>query len=142
MLWWPRLEASTYKTMGNFVISENGFVRKLADVEFAEDIITTKNTKDQWAVIDKLVKAWAKRAPDDVEAITINLDQYRETTDDKKFGQTTGGKDQERRFKLAFPSALQAIIRTVYKSNELQFDSKFYDEFAKRYSFFRVAEKD
>lgn len=127
--------------MDNIVIAENGRIRKFSDIELAEDIINTKNKKDHWAVIDKLVKAWAKRAPDDVEAVEINLTQYRETLDDKKFGQTLGGKDQERRFKMAFPYSLLMMIRSVYRANELPTDKKFYEDFAQRYPYFRVARK-
>jgi hypothetical protein len=128
--------------MNNIVIAENGRVRSFEDMELAEDIIKTKNTKDSWAVIDKLVNAWARRAPEDVKALEINLTQYRENAVDKVFGQTVGGKDQERRFKLAFPYSLMMMIRSIYKAEDLKLDSKFYDEFAKRYPYFRVAEKD
>ena len=128
--------------MNKIVIAENGRVRSFEDIELAEDIIKTKNNKDSWAVIDKLVNAWAKRAPDDVEALEINLTQYRENAVDKKFGQTIMGSDQERRFKLAFPYSLMMMIRSIYKPQDLKMDSKFYDEFAKRYPYFRVAAKD
>lgn len=123
-------------------VAENGKIRKFDDVEFAEDIIKTKNAGGHWAVIDKMINAWAKRAPDDVKAIEINIKQYKETLEDKKFGQTTGGKDQERRFKLSFPYALMMMIRGVYKAEELQMDEDFFDEFAKRYPYFKVAEQN
>lgn len=128
--------------MNNIVIAENGRVRKFEDMELAEDIIKTKNLKDSWAVIDKLINAWAKRAPDDVEAMEINVLQYRETALDKKFGQTLGGKDQERRFKLSFPRGLMMMIRSIYKPEDLKMDNKFYEEFGRRYPYFKIAEKD
>lgn len=127
--------------MNGIVVAENGRIRTYEDVELAEDIIETKNKKDKWAVIDKLVNLWAKRAPDDVKAIEINVGQYRESLEDKKFGQTALGKDQERRFKLSFPYSLQNMIRSIYKTEDLQMDDAFFEEFAHRYSAFKVAER-
>jgi len=127
--------------MPNIVIAENGKIRSLDDVEFAEDIVKKRNQKDPWTVIDTLVRTWAKRSPDEVEAVMVNVSQYRETLTDKQFGQTTLGKDQERRFTLAFPRTLMLMIRTMYKAEELPFDKKFFAAFAKKYPAFRVAEK-
>jgi hypothetical protein len=126
--------------MGQLIISENGRVRKADDLELAEKIIDTKLAKDHWAVIDELIKAWSERSPEQVQALKIEIDDHRETLQDKKFGQTMGGKDFERRFTLVFPLTLQSMIRSVYKAEELPFDREFYREFAKRYPFFKVAE--
>lgn len=128
--------------MANIVISENGKIRNVANVELAEKIVDLRKKVDPWVLIDKLVDVWTKNAPDEVEAMKINLDQYRETLIDKEYGTTLNGKDQERRFQLAFPKSLMLMIRTQYKAEELQFDRKFFAEFAKRYPFFRVAQKD
>lgn len=127
--------------MPKIFIADNGQIRNLEDVELAEKIIEKRAKKDPWAVIDELVQIWAKKAPDEVDAIQINVGQYRESLEDKKFGQTKLGKQQERRFKLSFPRTLMLMIRSVYKHNELEMDEKFFNEFAKRYPFFKVAEK-
>ena len=127
--------------MADIFIAENGKIRSYDDVELVEDIVKIRDTKDSWAVIDKLVEVWAKKAPDDVEAMQINLEQYREAQTDSVFGQTKGGIDQERRFTLSFPKTLMMMIRTQYNADELPMDSEFYKEFAKRYPFFKVAQK-
>jgi hypothetical protein len=127
--------------MGKIVIADNGQIRDLDDVEFAEDMIKLRNNKNQWEVIDALLKRWATLAPDEVEAISINVTEYKEALKDKEYGQTEGGKDQERRFTLSFPVSLQGMIRTLYSVEELPFDQKFYREFGKRYPFFKVAER-
>lgn len=127
--------------MANIYITEDGKIRKYEDLEAVEDIIKARENKDPWSVIDKLVELWAKKSPDEVKAIQINVDEYREIQLDKKFGQTKGGKDFERRFTLSFPETLMLMIRTQYKAEELPFDSKFYREFARRFPFFKVAEK-
>ncbi len=129
------------KFMSKIFIQENGKIRNIADVELAEDIIKKRNERDPWEVIDSLVKLWAERAPEDVEAMRINVEQYRETLADKRFGQTLGGKVQERRFTLAFPRTLMWMIRSQYKVEELPFDKEFYHEFGKRYPFFKVAQE-
>lgn len=128
-------------TMARIYINDNGQIRDFEDVEFAEKIVELKNKKDPWIVIDELLKHWAKKAPDEVEAIEVNVTEYKEALKDKVYGQTLGGKDQERRFKLSFPASLQLMIRTQYKADELPFDQAFYTKFATRYPFFKVAEK-
>ena len=127
--------------MTDLFIADSGKIRKYSDVEAVEKIVELRDTKDPWVVIDKLIEVWAKKSPDDVEAMKINVDQYRETQVDKTYGQTKGGKDQERRFTLSFPKNLMLMIRTQYSAEELPFDSDFYRKFAKRYPFFKVAEK-
>jgi len=130
------------KTMANIVIQENGKIRDVANVELAEKIVEMRKKSDPWKVIDTMVKVWTQNTPDEVEAMRINIGQYRETLEDQEFGATRGGKDQERRFHLAFPKSLMLMIRTQYKAEELPMDKKFFREFLKRYPFFRVAAKD
>lgn len=127
--------------MNDIVLQENGKVRRVGDVEMAEDIVKKRNTKDPWTVIDNLIKIWAKVSPDEEQAVKINVEQYRESQKDSSFAQTENGKDQERRFVLAFPRSLMLMIRTQYKAEELPMDSKFFKEFGRRYPAFKVAEK-
>jgi hypothetical protein len=126
--------------MSDVVVDDNNKLRKAEDLTLAEEAIKLKNTQDQWAVIDLLLKAWLKRTPDDVEALRIQLEDHREMLDDKEFGTTRGGADMDRRFTLVFPSDLMVMIRTVYGPEELEFNQKFFREFTKRYPFFKVAE--
>lgn len=128
--------------MSDLVIAENGKVRRKEDVELAEKIIELKNKKDHWAVIDELLKVWAKRSPDEEKALQIEIKDHREMLIDPTYGTTKGGKDQSRRFKLVFPNSLMLMIRTMYKANELQMDQEFFTEFVHRYPQFRVAAKD
>lgn len=127
--------------MGKIVIADSGKIRNLDDIALVEDIIELKNKKDPWVVIDKLVNLWAKRAPDEEQAVQINVKQYKETLKDKEFGQTLMGQDQERRFTLSFPYSLMMMIRSVYKAEDLAMDNKFYAEFGKKYPAFKVARK-
>lgn len=128
--------------MQNMVVEENGKLRRADDIELAEKIIELRQKKDHWAVIGALIDAWVKRAPAEVKAVKIDVTDQRELLVDKKFGQTLGGKQMERRFQLLFPSQLQLMIRTQYKAEELPFDKAFFREFGKRFPAFRVAEKD
>lgn len=123
------------------LIADNGKVRNSDDVELAEKAMEAKEKEGPWGVIDVLIRAWGERAPEQVQALRIELDDHRELLDDKKFGQTLGGKDFERRFTLVFPQNLQLMIRSIYKADELPFDREFYQEFARRYPFFKVAEE-
>lgn len=137
-LGWTKTRLALFN-MNNMLVIDNGKVRNIEDIQLVEDIIDLKNKKDKWAVIDKLVKIWSQKAPDEEKMIQINIAQYKETLKDKKFGQTLLGKDQERRFKLSFPTSLMMYIRKVYTHEELPIDEKFFDEFGKRFPMFKVA---
>lgn len=128
-------------SMGKLILTDNGKIRDMDHVEFAELISELRTKGDTWAVIDELVKFWGKNAKDDEAAMKINLQQYRETQKDKKFGKTLGGKEMERRFIMAMPKSLMLMIRTQYKADELPMDAEFYQKFATRYPFFKVAEQ-
>lgn len=124
-------------------ILHNGIPRKYKDVHFVEQVeaLKSKSGSDPWSVIDLLIKAWADRAPEEVEAMHIVIKEYREALFDPKFGQTKEGKDFGRRFTLDFPKRLMLLIRSVYSSEELPMDSIFFRAFAKKYPFFRIPDK-
>ena len=126
--------------MSDVYIAENGRLTKAEHAELSEKVFKLKNANDHWGVIDLLLKAWSEDAPEEVEALRIQIDDYKEKLIDKKFGQTKHGKDIERRFTLSFPRGLMLLIRTVYKPEELTFDKEFFGDFIKRYPYFRVAE--
>jgi len=128
--------------MSKIVLQDNGKIRNVDDIELAEEIVTLRTNKDHWEVIDKLLAVWATNAPDEVEAVLINVDQYRSSQNDPEFAQTDDGKQFDRRFKLAFPRSLMLMIRTQYKADELPMDNKFFLEFGKRYPVFKVSQKD
>lgn len=127
--------------MSDLYISENGLPRKYSDLEAANQIVEARRKKDEWEVIDLLVQLWAKTAPEEVEAVNINIGQYKGSLGDKEFGSTANGGDLERRFLLSFPNRLMQMIRTQYQTEELPFNTAFYRKFAKKYPFFMVAEK-
>ena len=118
----------------------NGLPRRYKDIQLAEEVeqLKKKSGSDPWPVINLLIKAWAERAPDEVEAMHIVIKEYKETLFDPKFGQTKGGKDYERRFTLDFPEKLMLMIRSVYSSEEMPMDSMFFREFAKKFPFFQI----
>lgn len=126
--------------MGKLYIAENGRVRDADHVTLTEKVLQLKNKGKHWEAIDLLLKAWAENAPEEVDALAVQIDNYQEVLVDKKFGQTKGGKDFERRFTISFPQKLLMMIRAVYKADELNMDNEFFKEFATKYPFFKVAE--
>ncbi len=128
--------------MADLFLNENGIPRRHSHVSAVDKIMDAKKKGDPWDVVDMLLDLWSKTAPDDVEAIGINIDEYRAGLEDKKFGTTKDGKDQDRRFMLSIPKKLIMMIRTQYSTEEFPFDKKFYKKFADKYPFFRVAERN
>ena len=120
---------------------DNGKIRKAESIQAAEKIIEMRQKRGIWDVIDELIKIWAKIAPDEEQAVKMNIADYRENLNDRKFGQTVGGKHMDRRFTLAFPRSLMLMIRSQYKADELPMDKKFFFEFARRYPAFQIPEK-
>jgi hypothetical protein len=107
----------------------------------ATKIVESINKKPIWDVIDLIVKFWEKKFPDEASDVEKNIYKYKETAFDPKFGQTKNGKDFDRRLLVAFPRKLMLMIRTIYSSEDLPMDTKFYLDFLKRYPRFQVAEK-
>lgn len=126
----------------DIMVEDNGKMRKAADIEVAETALKLRQKGDPWEVIDFLIKVWSERSPEETQAVKVDIQDQRELLDDPEFGTTKGGKDFDRRFVILFPTTLSLMIRTMYKAEELPFDSKFYKEFGKRYPAFRVAEKN
>ena len=119
-----------------------GKLRRLDDFLFADRVIELrKKGNNLWEVIDLLVKKWAESAPDEVEAFEMDLRDYKSDLMDKKFGQTKGGKDMERRVILSIPYRLHQLIRVVYRVNELAMDKKFWVDFARHYPAFQLPDK-
>ena len=119
----------------------NGKLRRAGDVELADKALEMKKNKGLWDTLELLVNAWMKKTPKDFEGFKFQIDAYRDGLFDSKYGQTAGGTDMDRRFTMVFPEKLFFMIRTIYKSDELNMDKKFYAEFARRFPFFRIPEK-
>lgn len=122
-----------------YIVNEVGKIRSSDDVELADKIIELKKKKDIWIVIDELLKVWLKRSPEETEAVKIDVKDQRELLIDKKYGQTKGGGNLERRFQLLFPTSLMLLIRSIYKVEELPFNREFYKVFTTRYPGFKIA---
>lgn len=111
------------------------------DAEFADKVMWARKKKGPWEVIDLLVSEWVKRSPEEFKAFKVTIKEDRETLADPKFGQTKGGKDQERRWIGLMPLMLQNLIRTQYSNSELPFTRTFFKKFYKKYPFFQIPEK-
>lgn len=118
----------------------NGRIVDKDDYVLTDKIIEARRNKNIWDVIDLLLKVWAKKAPNEVKAMKVQIADYKSDLIDKKFGQTKGGKQIERRFTLAFPQQLMFLIRKVYPVQELPMDKRFFATFAKKYPFFQIPE--
>lgn len=106
----------------------------------ADKLVEMRKKADHWKVIDELVNAWSQKTPEEFHAYKVYIDDTRNVQIDPKFGQTKD-KTQDRRLKLVFPQSLMQMIRAVYKPQDLAMDKKFFDEFARRYPFFKIPEK-
>ena len=122
-------------------VISNDRIRNSEDIQLAEKIIELRKNKDPWIVINYLVEMWTRKYPEEVKEISEAIRNYRRSLNDPKFGQTKSGSDFERRLITSFPQRLMLLIRSVYSSQELQFSSDFYRDFATRYKFFRIPDK-
>ncbi len=124
--------------MVDILTISNGKIRKAQDVALADAVLETKKGKGIWETIDLLVNEWARTSPDDFRAFKVQMDDYRSGLFDHKYGTTSGDKNMERRFTMAFPEKLFFMIRAVYKADELPMNKEFYRKFLERYPLFKV----
>ena len=119
----------------------SGKIRSAKDVILADKVMLARKEGDKWKVIELLTEAWIQYFPQEQEALRIDIQEQKKDLVDEKFGQTSGGKDMERRLIMIFPLRLQAMIRTQYSPQELKMDSAFYREFIKRFPKFQLSKK-
>lgn len=125
--------------MNDVLTVSNGRIRKGSDLLFVEEVAKSKE-KGIWPTIELLMQFWASKAPEEVKAFKIQIDDTRDNLRDKEFGQTPD-KNMNRRLTVVFPQALHDLIRVVFPANELKMDKEFFNEFATRFPAFRLPEK-
>lgn len=118
----------------------NGTIHDSEDVELVNLLLKLRKKKGQWETINAIVELWATKFPHEVQEMANALKDYRETLNDSTFGQTNQGKDFERRLITSFPQRLYLLIKVVY-GNKIKFDQKFYQDFARKFRFFRIPDK-
>lgn len=124
----------------NVTVLDNGVPRKAEDVLFADKVMETKANKGVWPTVELLLQYWLSKAPEEVKAFKVQVEDTRINLGDKKHGQTKD-KNMERRLTIVFPEFLHQIIRATYSSNELKMDKEFFNEFASRFPAFRIPER-
>lgn len=109
-------------------------------IHAVDKIMDLKEKKSPWEVIELLTKMWIEKSPEEFEGHKVSISDLKETRKDPKFGKTED-KNMDRRLIMVFPTELQRMIRKVYPVEELQFDKKFFQEFATRFKAFKIPEK-
>lgn len=119
---------------------DTGKISDSSTIDTVDKILEMKATKSPWEVIDYLVQIWYSRSPEEAQGVLVQVDDLRDTRKDQVFAETDD-KNMNRRLVVLFPIALQGLIRKVYTAQELNFDKKFFQEFAQRYKAFQIPEK-
>ncbi|MEK6882964.1 MAG: hypothetical protein AABY22_25290, partial [Nanoarchaeota archaeon] len=101
-----------------------------------------KSGSSPWSVIEECFNIWASEKPTKYNSYLVYLQDIKETRKDKEFASTkdpvTGGY---LRYTLDIPQEVMMMVRCVYNSSELPMNREFFQEFAKRFPKFKVAEK-
>jgi len=119
-------------------------VVNMEDSSFATKVMWARKEKDPWeegGTIELLAQEWARRYPEEVQDILYNVKLDKSNLQDKKFGQTQGGKEHERRYIAVMPLFLQSTIRAMYTNEELPFDRRFWNKFRKKFPKLAISER-
>lgn len=131
-----------WKAVPNIYMNpDDKYIQRLVPAKqarFADEVIRLKNTEGPWAVIDAILKYWKETHPTRFEAYLIELKDKRDTRLNARGSNRSGSM----RSWIDIPQQVFAMIRAIYRANELPMDKKFFREFARRYPVFVVREKD
>lgn len=117
--------------------SSTGRINTTKDIQFADKVLTLKNTKGVWDVVDEIVSFWVHGNPDKYDSFITDLEIKKSTRRDA-FG---SNKAKSIRSTLDVPVRILSMIRSIYHADELPFDKKFFNTIWRRYPAFRVSEK-
>ena len=114
------------------------------ELVFIDKYVTLKKKSgsNPWPVIEEAISDWKKIKPKEWEAFIVNVQDLRNTRKDKKYASTTdkvtGGI---LRYTLDIPYPVMRLIRAVYNVDELPMNKEFFLEFARKFPYFKVADK-
>jgi len=107
------------------------------DAMLADKLIAMSKTKPLWEVIAYIIVVWKKSAPAQWESFIIDV------KDKVKSRKNIYGSTESKvlRYTLDIPHKIYSMIRILYPPEKLPMNKKFFREFARRFSEFKVAEK-
>lgn len=113
-------------------------------VTAADKLVELKNTKDQWTVIEEIVKLWEATCPSEWASFVYDLEVSKQTAKvtyigNKQFSNVSKDKGNYDhpgtggilRHQLDIPTKVIYMIRRLYP--DLPMDKEFYDKFARRF---------
>lgn len=126
------------------IFDQFGRQRDLSHLSAVEKLENLKKTSgsNPWPVIEKCLEIWKSTNPRGWKAYLVEVQDVRETRKDSEFGSTvdkeTGGT---LRYTLDIPEKVMYMIRMMYTADELPMTRQFFQEWARRFPFMKVAQK-
>ena len=127
-----------------YLFDSVGRKHKIENIRWVEYVtgLKQKNGSNPWPVIEECFNFWAQQSPTRYQSFIISIDNTRDTRKDAKFASSkdpvTGGI---LRYTLDIPEEVMYMIRCIYTSEELPMNREFFNEFAKRFPRFMIANK-
>lgn len=127
-----------------FLYDSVGRRHKASHLNWIEKVIKLrdKSGSDPWPVVEECLNFWASQFPERYNSLLINIKNTRETRKEKKFASTTdkitGGI---LRYTLDIPQEVILMLRCLYSADSLPMNREFFQEFAKKFPRFKIAEK-
>ena len=127
-----------------YLFDSLGRKHKISHLHWVDNVtkLKKKSGNDPWPVVESCFNFWANQSPSRYRSFLVSIDNTRETRKDPKFASSndkvTGGI---LRYTLDIPEEVMFMVRCVYTEDELPMDREFFNEFAKRFPRFKIAEK-
>lgn len=128
----------------NYLFGPDGQRYKVEHLNWVEQVIKLKKKSgsNPWPVIEACFNFWAQQSPTRYTSFLISIDNTRKTRKDPKYASTYdkvhGGY---LRYTLDIPEEVMYMIRCIYSEPELPMNREFFNEFAKRFPKYRIANK-
>jgi len=128
----------------NYLYGPDGQRHKIDHLRWVDEVtrLKSKSGSNPWPVIENCFNFWALQSPSRYRSFLISIDNTRETRKDREYAST---KDPIHggylRYTMDIPEEVILMIRCIYNVDELPMNREFFNEFAKRFPRYRIAEK-
>ena len=107
-------------------------------VGMGEALVKLRKTQPLWTVIEAIMQMWSSTNPQEYQSFLVDLDFTKAdgkvtSIGNKRWSNVSKSESGLLRHRLDIPVKVVYMIRRLYSTDECPMDSKFYDEWSRRF---------